>query len=217
MTRHLTSCPDRNEAIARSEKATKSPKPVLHLVVEGRYQPMYWLHVETRADSEFDALDSYLRDIWLECCGHLSQFTFPHEEGPRGSAMANPWEMFEDMRSGRMPGEEAMDDPIGKRVHKGDVFYYEYDFGSTTHLKLKVAGQRQGNLKKHEVRLLARNEPPEILCDCGKRATELCMECSYEPDGWLCESCAAEHPCGEEAIIPIANSPRVGVCGYTGL
>ena len=24
------------------------------------------------------------------------------------------------------------------------------------------------------------------------------------------------HDCGEEAILPVVNSPRMGVCGYTG-
>jgi hypothetical protein len=25
-----------------------------------------------------------------------------------------------------------------------------------------------------------------------------------------------EHECGEEALLPVVNSPRMGMCGYTG-
>ena len=37
--------------------------------------PAYWLDVEVRADARLDALDSFLRRVWLECCGHMSAFT----------------------------------------------------------------------------------------------------------------------------------------------
>jgi hypothetical protein len=28
--------------------------------------------------------------------------------------------------------------------------------------------------------------------------------------------CVKDHECGEEMLLPMANSPRAGVCGYTG-
>jgi hypothetical protein len=217
MTRHLGSCAKRKARIAGPKTPRKSAKRILHLVVEGRYQPVYWLHLETRADSDFDALDGYLRDIWLECCGHLSEFTFREPASRRGQVSANPWDLFEQAADFDGPSHDnTMGDPIGKRVSKGDEFFYDYDFGSTTQLKLKVVGEREGSMKKHEVSLLSRNEPPEILCECGKPATEICTECSWEPDGWLCASCAKKHPCDEGMFLPVVNSPRTGVCGYTG-
>ena len=33
---------------------------------------------------------------------------------------------------------------------------------------------------------------------------------------WLCEDCAKTHECGEEMLLPVCNSPRLGVCGYCG-
>ena len=35
-------------------------------------------------------------------------------------------------------------------------------------------------------------------------------------EGWLCQSCADEHECGEDMLLPVVNSPRTGVCGYAG-
>jgi len=34
--------------------------------------------------------------------------------------------------------------------------------------------------------------------------------------GWLCDECAPKHKCGEDMLLPVVNSPRVGKCGYTG-
>ena len=31
------------------------------------------------------------------------------------------------------------------------------------------------------------------------------------------EKIEPEHECGAEVLLPVVNSPRVGVCGYSGL
>jgi hypothetical protein len=36
--------------------------------------PAYWLDLEVKADVKLEALDRFLRQPWLECCGHLSVF-----------------------------------------------------------------------------------------------------------------------------------------------
>ena len=67
------------------------------------------------------------------------------------------------------------------------------------------------------VRVLARNDAPVLPCDvCGKEATHVCTRCIYDDQGWLCDACVAEHECGEEMLLPVVNSPRVGMCGYEG-
>ena len=43
-------------------------------MVEGLYEPDYWLHLEAPASMTLEDLDNFLRGIWLECCGHLSMF-----------------------------------------------------------------------------------------------------------------------------------------------
>lgn len=40
--------------------------------------------------------------------------------------------------------------------------------------------------------------------------------CLYEENGLLCERCAEKHHCGDEMWLPVVNSPRTGMCGYTG-
>lgn len=105
-----------------------------------------------------------------------------------------------------------------EKVLKPDLkFFHDYDFGSTTSLSLKVVAEREGKLKKGKkaIEVLSRNEPPTILCTaCGKPATSISTS---SDDAW-CDACAEEHE-GDyeyEMLLPVVNSPRMGVCGYTG-
>lgn len=101
---------------------------------------------------------------------------------------------------------------LGKVLNVKDKFEHEYDFGSTTHLKGQVVSEREGALKE-KARILARNRVPEAECnDCEKSATHFCTDC----EGFYCESCLPDHECGNEMALPVVNSPRMGVCGYSG-
>src|SRR5262249_49473959 len=107
--------------------------------------------------------------------------------------------------------ERNMDVPVGEVLQPGLKFSYEYDFGSTTDLELRVVGEREGTASRKEpVRLLARNEPPEIRCERCQRPAAWVD--TFE-GGWLCEEGRGDK---EEGILPVVNSPRVGVCGYAG-
>jgi hypothetical protein len=114
-------------------------------------------------------------------------------------------------------GQRLMDVQVGKRLSPGVKVEYEYDFGTTTTLSIRVLGERPGSLTRSKLRLLARNEPLDIRCArCGKPATKICTECDCSSDGALCKTCAAKHECGEGMLLPVLNTPRTGVCGYTG-
>lgn len=207
MTRHLESCRQRKIASEVSSGNRRSQKTkILHLVVEGRNLPGYWMHLETSANATLEDLDDFLRDTWLECCGHLSSFTI---QGARYEAAENDFDFTE---------VELMDVALGDVLSPGMKFYHEYDFGTTTELTLKVVSTREGDIKgKKSIQLLARNDPPMITCEsCGEIATQVCSQCVWEGEGWLCDECAGEHVCGEEMLLPVVNSPRVGMCGYTG-
>jgi len=158
------------------------------------------MHVAVPVTAPLSKLDDFLRHTWLECCGHLSAF----EIG--GKRYASDEEM-------------SMRARLSQVLEVGMKFFYEYDYGSTTALVLKVVALReQGLLPKGAVQLLARNEAPQVSCQrCSIHpATQICTECAWNGEGWLCEACAVAHECGDEMCLPVVNSPRVGVCGYTG-
>ena len=95
---------------------------------------------------------------------------------------------------------------------------YEYDFGTTTELNIKVIAVVDRATPDGAVEVLARNHAPQIQCDrCGERlAVKICSECAWEGKGWLCKPCAARHKCGLEMLLSVVNSPRVGQCAYGG-
>jgi hypothetical protein len=202
MTKHLLTCKQRQATSPSPSKQGEARQTkLLHLVVEG-YAP-YWLHLEVRADATLKALDTFLRGIWLECCGHMSQFFIEGEAYISGAV--------------RELGGRSMNVPLGKILRPGVTFAYEYDFGTTTELRLRVVSERDGERPKEAVQLLARNTPPVIPCEvCGKEATQVCTQCIYEGQGWLCDACVPEHACGDDMLLPVVNSPRVGMCGYAG-
>lgn len=106
------------------------------------------------------------------------------------------------------------------RAKVGDVAHvprwkYEYDYGTTTELRLRVGRAHVG--PGGRPRMLARNVAPPWSCvECGAAATSICAVCNAGTDTWLCAECATKHACGEEYLLPAVNSPRVGQCGYTG-
>jgi hypothetical protein len=109
-----------------------------------------------------------------------------------------------------------MENSLGEVLRPKMKFSYNYDFGSTTKLTLNVVSEREGKKSKEPVRLLARNDPPAIPCGvCGTPATRVTAEGCGE-DSWLCDKCAAGDDVEEEYLLPVVNSPRVGVCAYTG-
>jgi len=205
MTKHLAAC-ERRKAIYKtpSGKGKSGKKKVFHVMVEGYDLSGYWIHLDVRADATLEDLDRFLREIWLECCGHMSAFTI---QGTR----------YEGVESEFME-EELMDVELGEVLRPGMKFRHEYDFGTTTELTLKVMSERDGELKgKTTIQLLARNAPPLIICNaCGKIATQVCCQCICSGGGWFCDKCARRHECGEEMFLPVVNSPRVGMCGYAG-
>jgi hypothetical protein len=224
MGHHLQSCkeremhimPDTAGAPAKvngskkvAEHTRKASDVVLLLKVSARYMPEYWLFVDASARfCKLADIDSLLRRTWLECCGHLSHFIIDDE---KYEFRPNP--MFGSDKDMRI----ALD-----RVLQADMtFSYEYDYGSTTELVIKVVEMRPAKFKKKMPLLMvaARNDSISFKCTSCKKAlaTDVCSVCFWEdPDATFCKSCLNRHICGESMALPIVNSPRTGVCGYTG-
>lgn len=188
MARHLQSCSERKKLVESEKKQAE-----IFLLKAGSNP--FWIYFEIDALSTLEDIDNFLRDIWLECCGHLSAFEIG---GTR--YVSDPDPMFEDL---------DMDVRLVNVIEPGFIMFHEYDFGSTTRLELKCISKREGMHKK-KIELIARNNLPDFRCDCGKPAKEIFW------DRLLCESCAKEQESDEEMSLPVVNSPRMGVCGYEG-
>lgn len=157
------------------------------LKIEGAYDKNYWLYVDIPVDKTLNALDKFLRKIWLECCGHMSEF----QGAGKSTKVGN--------------------------LCEGSQFLHLYDFGSTTETLITVIGTTWRPPQREAVRLLARNIPPQFPCGkCGAPAGYVDTERLWAGENpFYCEKCAGKYA-DEEMLLPVTNSPRMGVCGYTG-
>jgi len=199
ITKHLTTCPERQQAIAAAEAQKGSSELLVHLRIQDAYQKEFWLNLEMRGSKSLQDLDDYLRAIWLECCGHLSQFSL-------GGAFAH---------------EVGMRRKIGDIFEVGSELTHVYDFGTSSETTVKCIELREGKpTTVKAIVLMARNNMPEYRCqECQKPATHFCMECLIEDqtDGILCDEHTENHPHDNYGDpIPLVNSPRMGMCGYDG-
>ncbi len=135
-------------------------------------------------------------------------------------------------------GEGDMETELSEVLDVGQKFSYTYDFGSSSTLSLRVIAEREGVLpsdlaeageaeaeereeeeeEEVDIVVMARNEPPALVCHiCGQPAAYVPSGSEYEPlaEGALCETHAnaTEYP---DELLPLVNSPRTGICGYTG-
>lgn len=161
------------------------------LRVESAYEKVYWLYLDMPLTSTLKTLDTFLREIWLECCGHMSAFFLGDGE-----------EVGKTTKLGTLP--------------MGLTLRYEYDFGSTTELQITLLRTVSRPKQRKAVRLLGRNLPLSFMCgECGEEAEYICCECDMMDEyPFLCEECMQSHE--HEYVLPVVNSPRMGVCAYCG-
>lgn len=167
----------------------------LLLVIQGKYAPEYWLILKAKPAVPMSKLDKFLKDYWVACCGHLSAFSDRYSKIP-------------------------MTRMLSQVFSEGTKIDYVYDFGSSTELAVSII-QRVQDVDEKEIQVLFHNKEIEFQCSsCGNKADAICPNCVYEDVGLLCQTCASTHKCvqeeGEDFLMPIVNSPRVGICGYTG-
>jgi hypothetical protein len=265
------------------------------------------MHLEMPTSAALIDLDDFLRAIWLECCGHLSEFTIggtsyssePEDYFSFGEAETVEEEEIEedeeeefnvDKLLETFPPEylnllpknflselmkfESIDDlvtylketlnsipkqgvphsqeewneyrenyfkaqileallemvedrslnmPLEKVLKVGQKFSYEYDFGSSTDLTLKVLSEREGIVQDGDededtIDILARNIEPVMLCKvCGKPAKFVVGGYfDVEENAFCSKKCVKKSGEDAEMLLPVVNSPRVGVCAYTG-
>ena len=194
--KHLDKCAKRQAAIA---EAVGTSEMLVRLRAECAWDKRFFLDLEVRGSAKLSDLDKYLRAIWLECCGHLSEFCY------------DPW-------VDTIPSTRKVETVFKNRK----TAMHLYDMGTTSETLLTEISTRQGvSTTKNPIVLLIRNKIPEVECDdCKKPASWLCKECLYEEGepSYLCDSCIGPHGHTENYGPPIllVNSPRLGMCGYDG-
>jgi hypothetical protein len=221
----------------KKETAAIRPGKSYLLKVEAysRNSPVYFLSLWVDGRLKMDAIDVFLRDIWLDSsCGHRGTFTYsqtkqqrgvdnflrmmrstPHDGLPR---LCEKWltQSEKDMESNLIP----MQWKVKSVFRRGVKLKYEYGIDPTTTLQLTLL-EEYGMSAFGLITLLSRNEPLEWLCHSCKKlpATQICTA-ELDSDSMFCDECAKKHaetcPDFEDSVLPVVNSPRMGMCDYTG-
>jgi hypothetical protein len=163
----------------------------------------YWMILEANANCKLSSLDGFLRRKWMECCGHLSMFKIDGVRYYVDEYFTDPFDH----------SEKRMHYRLDRVLYQGCKFSYEYDFGTTSEVALRVLKETEG--AEMAISILARNNPPKFTCeDCKKEtATHLCSECFWDDRkaALLCKQCSTKHR--RHSLQHMLNSPRVGMCG----
>lgn len=215
MVKHLVACKER----AKQCESAKEKAKYFELVLYGKYDKDYWLIIQIKENATLKDLDQFIRNIWVECCGHLSAFEV---YGQRYESMPVEDSFWEEPA-------KSMNYKLKSVFEQGMQIEYEYDYGSTTELIICVQGYYNAPNHKEKITILSRNNPPQFVCSiCGENtAVWIDPEGFYDGTPFLCDECLEKIEEGNmetdeefdfdtDFLLPVCNSPRMGVCGYEG-
>lgn len=208
--------------LIKERKKFGSDEKCTILEITGRTAKGQWMFIEALADSMLSDLDTFMRVAWMECCGHESRFV----EGTD-----DPLNMSEMKKSS-----------VISEFPDNFVMTYIYDLDAApSAAEIRVVCSSSREKCKGVIRVLARNDPIRPLCElCGADADFVLRKAAEDEDGFiawsgaedddgfvvwgdadeetvaaLCRKCSGKHG-NEDNYAPFANSPRMGLCGYTG-
>lgn len=197
LSRHLQSCLPKR--VDRLEDGSGEAREAFHVAAHGYgvLSNQYRIDLVVAADATLKDVDTVLRRVWMECCGHKSAFYTASQQEADMNARA------EDVLAPR------------------EQLTYVYDFGTSSEAELNVREVVSLAAPVAPVQLIARNDPPTVTCHAcdDATATQVCATCVYRDTFAFCDACADAHEdaCPDRPVLrPIVNAPRTGLCGYTG-
>ena len=189
--RHMKNCSEMKKRVEEQNSTDKKQRNQFIIAIKSKYEGNdYCIYLSIDGTLGLVHIDQFIRDIWVECCGHLSGFRI----------------------RGKFYQDHSMNTRLNDILDIDEKFEYEYDFGSTTYLNLEVVDIIQVSSSFSQIEIIARNHDIKHECEtCGKEAKFF----NYENDKWECGNCIDEN---NDMIseIEYCNSPRDGVCGYEG-
>lgn len=181
------------------------------------YGGRYWLYMLVRPEASLFDLDGHLRATWLESIGRPSAFDIEGRQYPN---------TLEADEVGSDSPIRSMDTDVGSVIRPRTDFKYLYDLQHRDRFELVVydpypcPSSLVDDPSEADVVTVARNEAGDAECaTCEGEASLICPACAgadVEEGFYACESCRDEHDEHDAELLPIVNSPRMGVGGFRG-
>jgi hypothetical protein len=132
------------------------------------------MHFEVPGSARLANVDRFLRETWLECCGHLSAFTIEGKEYLSDLGDENYDEDVEDM-----------DVRVDAVLQRGSKFHHLYDFGTAP-----SSHSRSSRAAKHILGIANQTawekRTPSMPCAaCGNVSVWVCPQCSVAAGGGI--------------------------------
>ena len=174
---HIARCVEARYDIRGIRASLKGRSRTVHISVGSPERP-HWMELGVRADTTLHELDRFLRSVWLECCGHLSHFDIA---GVVYSVMVpRPGDDFAFLPMDEREEQwRHMGRTVGTAIRPATWFEHQYDYGTTTGLDLRHAGEFEGLVQAlgpsqpwhgGKIVVLARNHPLQSCSLCGRPA-----------------------------------------------
>lgn len=189
--RHMKNCDEMKKKIEELSYQDKKQRNQFMISIKSKYDKNeYCIYLSIDENLSLLHIDQFLRDVWLECCGHLSAFKI----------------------KGKIYQDYSMDTRIKDILAVNEKFEYEYDFGSTTELILEVVDIIEVPASFSQIEIIARNNEVTHYCEiCNAEAEYF----NYENNQWECKKCIDKNN-DMIAKFDYCNSPRDGICCYGG-
>jgi hypothetical protein len=187
----MKNCSEMKKKIEELSDRDKKQRHQFIIAIKSKYHKNeYCIYLSIDENLSLLHIDMFLRDVWLECCGHLSSFKI----------------------KGKIYQDYLMDTRLKDILTFNEKFEYDYDFGSTTELILEIADIIKVPAGFSQIEIIARNNEVTHYCEiCGAEAEYF----NYENNQWECKKCIDKNN-DMIAKFNYCNSPRDGVCCYGG-
>ena len=134
--RHMKTCSEIEKVIEEKKTECHIVRNQYVLSIKPKYdKDKYCMYLSIDGDLSLKHIDKFIRDIWVECCNHLSMFKI----------------------SGCIFHQDDMAVTINEIISEGSKMEYIYDFGSSTELELEVVEIKQVPVSYSQIQIIARN------------------------------------------------------------
>lgn len=155
--RHMKSCSMMKNRIEESIAKNGKLRKQFIIAIKPKYDKNeYCIYLSIDGTLGLVHIDQFIRDVWVECCGHLSAFVIKKK-------------FYQD---------NEMNIRLNEILSVGEKFQYEYDFGSTTYLELEVVDIINVSKDFTQIEIIARNN--EIISEFNYCNSPRDGVCGYE-------------------------------------
>lgn len=139
--RHMKNCSEMKKIIEDKIQNAKDVRDQFLISIKDKKAPSkYCIYMSIDAGLHLEHFDKFIRDIWVECCDHLSAFYIDKKE--YGS---------------KSDGQYKMNFHLKDILSVNQKLEYKYDFDSTTCLVLEVVDMFKVSEDFNKIEIIARN------------------------------------------------------------